>query len=130
MSNLQGFNALELTLKHCYLMQEIEGLPPGSNILLVKKKEAEALEDELRKRLHKNLNSDVLPANYIATLKSPRKPKPTEKKTMIPFRFEVFSSMKTLIDRFKVEASTKEEAWKEAEEKAKKYPGDVKLKIS
>ena len=38
MTNLQDFNAKELALKHVYLMQEIEELPPGTNILIAKKK--------------------------------------------------------------------------------------------
>lgn len=125
MIDLGNLNALQLALSHVYLMQEIEELPPGTNILIAKKKEAEALEDELRKRLYKCVNRNAFPIKSITAIN----PK-LAKKLLIPFNFEVFSSMKTLIDRFKVEASTKEEAWKEAEEKAKKYPGDVKLKIS
>lgn len=125
MNNLQNFNAKELALKHVYLMQEIEELPPGSNILIAKKKEIEALEDELRKRLYRFVSSDILPIKTIATI-SPR----LAKKLMIPFHFEVFSSMNTKIDRFKIEALTKKQAWIEAREKARTYPGNIHLKIS
>ncbi len=125
MVDLGNLNAMQLALSHVYLMQEIEELPPGSNVLLAKKKEAEALEDELRKRLYNCLKGDVFPIKRIASI-NPR----LAKKLLIPFHFEVFSSMNTKIDKFKIEAVTKEEAWKEAEEKAKKYPGKTKLKIS
>jgi len=125
MSNLKEFNAFELTLKHCYLMQEIEDLPAGSNILKVKTEEAKALEEELRTRLYSLLINSVLPI----LITTPRKAKEIEKKIMIPFHFEVFSSLNTRVDRFKVDASTKKEAWIEAKERAKKYPGDITLKI-
>lgn len=126
--NFFNSRSRELALKHVYLMQEIEELPPGTNILIAKKKEAEALEEELRKKLYEALNSDVLPVLPIKSIKAIN-PK-LAKKLTIPFHFELFSSMNTRIDGFKIEAPTKEEAWKEAEKKAKKYPGKTKLKIS
>lgn len=143
MSNLEKFFETKgLALNHAYLMREKEQLPPGKEISVAKKKEIEALEKELRKILYKSLISDVLPVKLPAILKKDlefikhqkisRKQieGALKKEVKIPFHFDVFSSMNTKIDRFKVEALTKEEAWKEAEEKAKKYPGKTKLKIS
>lgn len=126
MINLSNLTARELASKHAVLMDEIEKLPPGSVISSGKKKKIEAMEKELRKRLYQNLSSDVLP--IVITPYS--KPKYSENEAMITFNFEAFSSLNTKIDRFKVDAPTKVEAWKEARKKAKKYPGDVNLKIS
>jgi hypothetical protein len=123
MTNLKKLNAMQLTFKHALVMQEIEELPAGSNILRVKKKEAVAYEEELRTRLYGLLINSVLPVLITA-------PKKAEKKMMIPFHFEVFSSMNVRVDRFKIDATTKDEAWIKARAKARTYPGKVSLKIS
>lgn len=142
MNDLGNLNAMQLTLKHVYLMQEIEQLPPGSNILKVRKEEAGALVKELRSRLHKLLVNSFFPMKlpvilkkdleFIEHQKNCRKQieGALKKEVKIPFHFDVLSSLNYKIDRFKVEAPTKEEAWKEAEKKAKGYPGKVNLKIS
>lgn len=121
----QFIETRSLALSHAKFMEEKEQLPPGAEISVAKKKEIERLEKKLRKRLYKNLCSDVLPIKRIASIN----PK-LAKKLLISFHFEVFSSMNTRIDRFKIEAFTKEEAWLEAWKKARAYPGKVNLKIS
>lgn len=123
MKNLEKFNARELTSKHACLMEDVEQLPPGTEISPEKKRNITALEKELRKRLYNLLNSDVLPV--IAT-----NAKIIKDKALIAFNFDVISELNTLIDRFKVEAKTKDEAWKIAKKRAKKYPSNVNLKIS
>lgn len=126
MDGLKNCNAWELTLKHARIRQEREQLPPGAEISPAKKEEMCAIEEELRRRLYKNLGGDALPT--ITT--GPGGPSQGEDKPKISFRFEVISSLKTKIDTFKIEAITKEAAWIEAEERAKKYPGKVSLKSS
>lgn len=51
------------------------------------------------------------------------------KKLTITFRFEVYSMLNVLIDRFNIEAMTKDEAWLKSRKKAREYPGQVKLKL-
>jgi len=125
-NSISDLTARELASRHAQLMEKIENLPPGTEVSLDKKEKIKALEEELSKRLYENLSSDVLP--IVSTF--PSKAKLIERKMMIPFHFEVFSSMNVRVDRFKIEASTKEEAWKEAGKKAREYPGKVNLKIS
>jgi len=57
----EDFNAKELALKHVYLMQEIEQLPPGTEISPEKRKEIKELEAELKRKLIKNLTGDPFP---------------------------------------------------------------------
>jgi len=67
MTNLEKFNALrenrvkELSMKHARIMEEIEQLPPGTEISPGKKKELAAFEKELQRILEENLIGDVLP---------------------------------------------------------------------
>lgn len=76
MNNLEKFNARELTSKHAWLMDEIEKLPPGTEISPVKKKEALELQADLRRRLYLLLKGGVLPILAIAT-KAVKKEEPT-----------------------------------------------------
>lgn len=138
MTNLEKFNALEdsrakeLSMKHARLMEKIEHLPPGTKLCPEIIKEKATLEKELQEILEENLIGDVLPIHpTIKDLIS--KSKPIEKKAdgpLITFHFEAFSAINTRIKKFKVDAITKDEAWKEAREKTKGYPGQVNLKIS
>ena len=141
MKDLERFiETKSLALDHSKLMEEKEQLPPGAEISPAKKKEIERLEKKLRKRLYKSLNSDVLPVFKTAITKKDlefidhqeilRRQMKGDLSSKIIFRFDVFSSMNTRVDRFKIEALTKKEAWKEAEKRAEKYPGKTKLKIS
>lgn len=123
MSNLKRFNARELASKHVWLMDDIEKLPPGTATIPGKKKEAQELEADLRQRLYRLMIGDVLPILATAA-------KTLKKKTEILFHFDVFSLLNTRIDRFKVPAPTKEEAWEKARKQALQYPGQVHLKIS
>ena len=129
MSNLEKFNALEgnrskeLALQHARLMEKIEDLPLGTEISPKVEKETRRLEADLRRRLYRLLQGDVLP--ILATVA-----KALKKKTEILFHFDVFSLLNTRIDRFKVPAPTKEEAWEKARKQALRYPGQVHLKIS
>jgi len=125
-NSISDLTARQLASRHAQLMEQIENLPPGTGVSFDKKEKIKALEEELLKRLYRNLSSDVLP--IVSTF--PSKAKLIERKMMIPFNFEVFSSLNVRVDRFKIEASTKEEAWKEAKKKALKYPGNINLKIS
>ncbi|MCK4760393.1 MAG: hypothetical protein KAT69_10120 [Candidatus Aminicenantes bacterium] len=138
MTNLEKFNALEdshakeLSMKHARIMEEIEQLPPGTEISSAKKKELVALKKELQKILEENLIGDVIPVRLtIREILST--PKSIEEKViapLIPFNFEVFSGINTRIGRFRIEATSKEEAWKKARKKALMYQGQVSLKIS
>ena len=123
MNKLKDFTARELTSQHVELMDEIENLPPGTEISPFMKKKKVALEEDLRRRLYSLLLGDVLPIIPMVI-------KVIEKKALIIFHFDVLSELNTLIDRFKINATTKDEAWKEAREKAETYPGQVSLKIS
>lgn len=123
MSNLEKFNARELASKHVWLMDDIEKLPPGTATIPEKKKEAQELEADLRRRLYRLLQGDVLPILATAV-------KALKKKMDILFRFDVFSLLNTRIDRFNVPAPTKEDAWEKARKRALQYPGQVHLKIS
>ncbi|MCK5127894.1 MAG: hypothetical protein KAR42_16675 [candidate division Zixibacteria bacterium] len=131
MKDLKKFNGRELASKHAWLMDEIEQLPPGTKISPAKKQEIKTLEDELQRRLEDNLMSDVIPV--IPTMRDMfSKPKSIEKKIgpLVAFNFEVMSEMNTRIGRFKIEATTKDEAWKKARKKAMVFSGQVSLKIS
>ena len=129
MDNLKKFNTLEgnrskeLALQHARLMETIEDLPPGTEISPEVEKEVRRLEVQLRRRLYRYLKGGVLPILATAA-------KTLKKKTEILFHFDVFSLLNTRIDRFKVPAPTKEEAWEEARKRALQYPGQVHLKIS
>ena len=129
MSNHKNFTAYELTLKHARLTDDLEKLPPGAEISSQILKKKIALEKELQCRLYSLLIGDVLPV-MPTILDIIGIPKPVEKKAGIIFNFEVLSGLNTRLDRFKIEAFTKDEAWEKAKKKAKKYPGDVNLKIS
>lgn len=126
MDNLRKFNARELASKHAWLMDEIEKLPPRTETT-EKRKEADELQVELRRRLYSlqrySLKDSVLP--ILATVA-----KAIMRKGDILFHFDVFSTLNTRIDHFKIPALTKDEAWIKAREKARKYPGNVNLKIS
>lgn len=62
MINLEKFlNTQRLALSHAYLMQEIEQLPPGTEISLAKRSEIKELEEELKKKLMRNLIGDPFP---------------------------------------------------------------------
>jgi len=133
MKNLEEFfETKELVLKHSHLMREIEQLPPGAQISPSKMNEKKALEKVFQDKLHRNLIGDVLPVlpskPTIAEILS--KPKIIKKEKLISFNFDVISELNTLIDRFKIEATSKDKAWEEAREKESEYPGIVKLKIS
>lgn len=126
MNNLKKFNARELASKHAWLMDDIEKLPPGTEAI-EKRKEADELQAELRRRLYSlqrySLKDSVLPILTTVT-------KAIVKKGDILFYFDVFSTLNTRIGHFKIPAPTKDEAWIKAREKAKKYSGNVNLKIS
>jgi len=132
MSDLQNYTARELVSKHACLMDDIEKLPPGTEVSPRKKKELVALEKDLQRRLHSLLIGNVLPIRpMIAEISS--KPKAMEKKTegpLISFHFEAFSAFNTLIKCFKIDATSKKEAWQKARKKTKDYPGQVNLKVS
>ncbi|MCK4646646.1 MAG: hypothetical protein KAU46_10365 [Candidatus Aminicenantes bacterium] len=138
MTNLEKFNALkesrakELSMKHARIMEEIEQLPPGTEISPKKKKELATFEKELQEILEGKLIGDVLPIRpTIRDLIS--KSKPIEKKAdgpLITFHFEAFSAINTRIKKFKIDATSKNEAWEMAREKTKNHPGQINLKIS
>jgi len=148
MAELNGYNARQLTSKHAQLRAEIETLPPGTKAATEKAQEAQRLQADLRRRLYSFMKGDVLPVLATAA-KTIKLPVPSKKDLEwvdhqkickeqiagalgagISFNVEVSSPLKTLVDRFKVVAPTKAEAWKVARERAKKYPGQVKIKIS
>jgi hypothetical protein len=52
------------------------------------------------------------------------------KKLTITFRFKVYSMLNVLVDRFNIEAMTRDEAWLKARKKQRGYPSQVILKIS
>lgn len=125
MSDLKNSTTYELTLRHARLMNDIEKLPSGSTVTPKKIKEKADLEETLQNKLYSLLIGDVLPIIPTAIKRIP-----SADKIMITFHFEVFSSLNTKVDRFKIDAPTKTEAWKKARKKAKTYPGSVNLKIS
>lgn len=132
MKDLKKLNGRELALHHAWFMDGLEKLPPGTKISPAKEKEKLAYEKELRRRLEDNLIGDVLPVRptvrqLIDGAKTIRN-KPIG--ALIPFNFEVFSEINTRIGRFRIEATSKDEAWKKARKKAAKYQGQASLKIS
>lgn len=132
MKNLEKLTAYELALHHAHLMAEIEQQPPGTQISPAKKREIKAIEKKLQGKLYESLIGDVLPIHpTIEDLLS--KSKPIEKKALGPlitFHFEAFSAINTRIEEFKIDAISKEEAWKDAREKTKGSPQQINLKIS
>ena len=138
MTNLEKFNALrdsrakELSMKHARIMEEVEQLPPGTEISPEKKKELAALERDLQEILEKSLIGDMIPVRpMIRDLIG--KSNPIKKKAiapLIPFNFEVYSEIKTRIGKFRIEATSKQKAMKEARKKAALYQGQVSIKIS
>lgn len=146
MDNLKKFNAMEgnrskeLAMQHARLIEKTEQLPPGTVVAPEVTAEIKRLQAELYERLYSYMRGQVLPVlvpapskrdlEFIDHQKIVRKQIEGPLPPQIPFNFEVFSSVNTRIDRFKVPAATKAEAWKEAREREKKYPGRVKIKIS
>ena len=138
MAGLTDFHAREIALKHARLRAEIGQLPPGTKAATEKTQEARRLQAELRQRLYSFMTSEVLPVLAITNGTIMKNGSyhtidtqgGSREKGDIVFHFDVFSLLNTRIDRFKVPAPTKEEAWEKARKRAEKYPGQVKLKIS
>ena len=140
MAELNDFNGRELALKHARLRAEIETLPLGTKATMDMAREAQRLQAELYERLYRYMKSNVLPIKLPAPTKKDLEFIDHQKITReqiegavapkISFNFEVFSSLNTRVDRFKIDAPTKKEAMAKAELRAKKYPGRVKVKIS
>lgn len=132
MDNLKKFNAMEgnqskeLALQHARLMEKVEDLPPGTVVAPEVCAKIERLQAELRNRLRYLLVNNAAPIFITASGET----EGIQKELMIPFHFDVFSSMNVKIDKFKIEAPTKDKAWLKAREKSREYPGKVKLKIS
>lgn len=66
MSNLRNFTARELTSKHACLMDDVEKLPPGTQISPKKVREIKAFEQELQHRLYSLMIGNVFPVIITA----------------------------------------------------------------
>lgn len=139
-SAMEGNQSKELTLQHARLMEKVEDLPPGTVVSPEVCAEIKRLQTDLYKRLYRYMKSNILPIKVPAPSKKDLEfiehqeicQKQIEEAVglKISFNFEVFSSLNTRIDKFKIEATTKKKAMVEAQTRADKYPGRVKIKIS